>query len=182
MVELFGVTIEDSFLMVILTAFYVIATIVLVWSTTTLNKKTLEQIQTQDCPHISIHLLYEDTVARLQVLNDGNKDAYNISITLKESLNIDKDHAHNQFILDNVEKLKKSSFNLGKGSQLKMFFGQTWDLGKIQPCLIHFAVKYSSEKKIEYSEEYEINLAENISWAENTAQYTIGYQIKKTGL
>ena len=174
---------NQGFMMVVLTAVYVIATIAICLFNYKSAQATREQVaesarQFEETNRAFV-TVYADFIRNglfvLCVSNSGNKPAKDINV------NIGEEYFKNikQEFLPNVEKFVKSNFMLGLEQKFYLTLGGLLDYEKLSNESMFLELTYQDDKR-KYSERIEIRLKE-IAWSLNyTSPITdIQHDIKK---
>ena len=174
---------NQGFVMVVLTAVYVIATIAICLFNYKSAQATREQVaesarQFEETNRAFV-TVYADFIRNglfvLCVSNSGNKPAKEINV------NIGEEYFKNikQEFLPNVEKFVKSNFMLGLEQKFYLTLGGLLDYEKLSNESMFLELTYQDDKR-KYSEKIEIRLKE-IAWSLNyTSPITdIQHDIKK---
>ena len=174
---------NQGFMMVVLTAVYVIATIAICLFNYKSAQATREQVAESARQFEEINrafvTVYADFIRNglfvLCVSNSGNKPAKDINV------NIGEEYFKNikQEFLPNVEKFVKSNFMLGLEQKFYLTLGGLLDYEKLSNESMFLELTYQDDKR-KYSEKIEIRLKE-IAWSLNyTSPITdIQHDIKK---
>ena len=174
---------NQGFMMVVLTAVYVIATIAICLFNYKSAQATREQVAESarqfEETNRAFLTVYADFIRNglfvLCVSNSGNKPAKDINV------NIGEEYFKNikQEFLPNVEKFVKSNFMLGLEQKFYLTLGGLLDYEKLSNESMFLELTYQDDKR-KYSEKIEIRLKE-IAWSLNyTSPITdIQHDIKK---
>lgn len=174
---------NQGFVMVVLTAVYVIATIAICLFNYKSAQATREQVAESarqfEETNRAFLTVYADFIRNglfvLCVSNSGNKPAKEINV------NIGEEYFKNikQEFLPNVEKFVKSNFMLGLEQKFYLTLGGLLDYEKLSNESMFLELTYQDDKR-KYSEKIEIRLKE-IAWSLNyTSPITdIQHDIKK---
>ena len=174
---------NQGFMMVVLTAVYVIATIAICLFNYKSAQATREQVAESarqfEETNRAFLTVYADFIRNglfvLCVSNSGNKPAKDINV------NIGEEYFKNikQEFLPNVEKFVKSNFMLGIEQKFYLTLGGLLDYEKLSNESMFLELTYQDDKR-KYSERIEIRLKE-IAWSLNyTSPITdIQHDIKK---
>ena len=174
---------NQGFMMVVLTAVYVIATIAICLFNYKSAQATREQVAESarqfEETNRAFLTVYADFIRNglfvLCVSNSGNKPAKDINV------NIGEEYFKNikQEFLPNVEKFVKSNFMLGIEQKFYLTLGGLLDYEKLSNESMFLELAYQDDKR-KYSERIEIRLKE-IAWSLNytTPITDIQHDIKK---
>ena len=174
---------NQGFVMVVLTAVYVIATIAICLFNYKSAQATREQVAEStrqfEETNRAVVTVYADFIRNglfvLCISNSGNKIAKEINV------NINKEFIENikESYLEDIEKFVGSNFSLGIGQSFFLALGGLLDYEKLSKESMFIQLTYQDDKR-KYSDNVEIRLKE-IAWSLNyTSPITdIQHDIKK---